>query len=221
MVAESILIEPHYLPSIAVFKHLYAASTIYLSVQGAYKRQSYRNRTYILTSQGLQPLIVPILKSSTKGAYAKVAIDYSRPWYRAHLRALEVTYHQAPYYDALQSLLVPIFLAKPTYLVDFNRQLLQACFGLLPLARSIVCTTNAEAATERRDRLDARDAFSPKGPPSTLACNTSLPGYAPRFSSMCSPKLSIVDLLCMQGPYAHRVLASPEGSPLQSLGSAE
>lgn len=207
MLAESILIEPHYLPTIAVFKHLYAASTIYLSVQAAYKRQSYRNRTYILTLQGLQPLIVPVLKASTKGAYDKVAIDYSRPWHRAHLRALEMAYHQTPYYDALRSLIEPIFLEKPTYLCHFNRQLLQACFALLPLTKPILFTTHEQAGKGLVYGLDAREAFLPKGSCSSLALNTLLPPYAPRGATMVSPKLSIVDLLCMQGPYAHNILA--------------
>ena len=203
MSIQTLIIEPHYLPSIAVFQQLYDVSHIHFETYGRYQRQTYCNRAYILTRQGLQKLVVPVVHLTRNGLYKDVKIDYCTPWIRRHIKTLETSYNQTPYYATLSNLFYPVFSKKPLYLLDLNLQLIEACCTLLQISPTISLSKSWNDLPYDSITKDFRNLFTPK---KRLPFPMVLSAYTQRFEANLSPKLSIIDLLASQGPYAHQIL---------------
>lgn len=201
MIEKSIGLVPYYLPTVGCFRALYRAEEIYWVVDGAYEKQSYRNRTYVLMASGLYPLIIPIRHVGRQQLYQETKIDYSVPWMRRHLRTMATAYGQSPYYAALAEVLVPIFQQEFTFLCELNMALLEGCFHFLQMKKPSRLVAG-DRLLSLPETFDARGLWHPKKPSSSF----SLPDYQKLFRCDYPEKLSILDLLAMQGPYAHGLL---------------
>lgn len=194
---------PYYFPPIVWFKKAFEADQIILECCGGYQKQSYQNRCYVLTAQGLHKLIIPVQHATIHGIYKEVKPDYSVPWVRQHIRTLTTAYNQTPFYGALADMLHPVLLKKPTYLCDLNMALLEVCFSFLQCQKKMLASTKYQAILPK-DTLDARVLFHPKK--LTPAQSNVALHYPQLFSGSCAPQLSIIDILCSQGPRAHTML---------------
>lgn len=202
MIEQNIGLVPHYLPTVGCFRALYRAAEIYWVVDGTYEKQSYRNRAYVLMADGLYPLIIPIQHVGRKQLYKETKIDYSVSWVRRHLRTMATAYGQSPYYGALAEILVPIFQQQPTFLCDLNMALLNGCFHFLQMKKTIRLV-EGDKLPALPATFDARGLWHPK---KATPLSTPLPDYQKLFLCNHPEKLSILDLLAMQGPYAHGLL---------------
>ncbi len=200
----ALLIEPHYLPTITYLQHVYHTPRTTLEIHHQYQKQTYQNRCYILTSQGLQKLIIPIQHNSIHTTYKNVKVDYSTPWIAQHIKAIATAYSQTPYYTTLADLIHPILLKKPTYLLEVNKAILTAILKFLQLKKEIT-TTNTYEPIPPSNICDFRHKLHPK---KTIPF-TPIPTYPQRFSATASPQLSILDLLCSQGPDTLTLLEKP------------
>ena len=68
------LIEPHYLPSVSYMQQLYNAPSYCFEVWSKYVPQRYTNRCYLLASQGIQKLVVPIEHDAPRKALCETKI---------------------------------------------------------------------------------------------------------------------------------------------------
>ena len=194
--------ELHYFPSFHVFKQLYLAESITLDLHTHYQKQSYQSRCYIATSQGLQALVIPVQRSTRRGYYKDVAIDYTTDWTKKQAHALATAYGKTPYYRFWWDMVQPIFAQKPKLLWELSLALLERCFAFLSMEKNIVLsTTSSHAQLALAEMRDLRHLFHPKKP-HPLA--PTIPHYAQRFAPVHHACLSIVDVLCMHGPYACR-----------------
>ena len=188
--ADTVLIEPHYFPSIPCFQAIYKANTLILAGEGHYQKQSYQNRCYLSSPQGFQKLIIPVVHKSYNNPYANVSIAYETPWVRQHLRTLATLYGQTPYYTFVADIITPLLISKPRYLYDLNSALIKACFALLQKPIEIITPHN----------------HAQELPANTLTLSYH---YHPKKQGLTpSDRCSIIDLLCKQGPYAHQYLAT-------------
>lgn len=200
----TLLIDLHYLPSLEYFACLFPYNTIRLEAQESYHKQTYRNRCYVLTSQKVDRLTVPVCKGNSKLPYKIMEIDYSQPWEDLHWRALCTAYGKAPYFKYFADYFHAVFLRRYTYLFDLNLALLKTSLMLLQLEKKIELSEHYEKESVGHS-VDARYSIHPQN--RLGSSNYYHPvQYQQVFGKVCHPNLSIIDLLFCEGHNARTVL---------------
>lgn len=197
-----LLLTPHYLLPLASLPYLRQSSNICIDIHSFYEKQTFQNRSYINTSQGIQKLIIPIQHSGKKQRYCDVKIDYTTPWATQHIRTFSTVYGKAPFYHAVADLLFPLLEKKPPFLLDLSLSTLQIILRFLDLTPKITLTQDYLADTPA-DTLDIRAYFHPK---KKSKSHFPLPSYHSLFAHPIVPHLSSIDLLFCEGLYASTLL---------------
>ena len=208
MGSETLLIDLHFLPSLEYFCALQRFKNIQLEKYEHYVKQSYRNRCYINTSQGVELVNIPLTGKHGKVSYADVRIDYSTRWQNTFCRTIESAYRNSPFYEHYSDELFKIIYSNKSSIFDFNVDLLSYCLKSLKWERTLSMTTQYEKV--------ANDAFSDMRSSITTR-NTYIDRmifrpspYYQVFGSSFEENLSILDLLFCTGPEAGRVLSESQ-----------
>jgi hypothetical protein len=101
--------QPHYLPWLGYFGKILRSDVFVILDNVQYKKREFQNRNQIKTPSGPAWLTVPVI---THGHYEQmtgdVRIDPTDNWRAKHLRAIEMSYGKAPffnkYYQSLEAL---------------------------------------------------------------------------------------------------------------------
>lgn len=97
-----------------------------------YVKRSERNRTEIVTPTGGMVLSVPLIKANRpRTPMQKIRIDNSKRWQHQHWVAILSAYRSSPYFDYIADRIKPIYEREWEYLIDLNREILQAEFDIL------------------------------------------------------------------------------------------
>jgi hypothetical protein len=199
-----ILIEPHFLPSIEYFCALTPATRVEWEVSEHYVKQSYRNRCYINTAQGIRPLIIPLTQKHGKVLLREVVIDYSIPWQKQLWRTIESAYRKAPFFEHYSDDLKKILFNEPVCLIQLTIPLLSFC--LRELHFSLITSETVTYRPEAEPGVyDLRSLISAKKPHSNRLFYQALPYYQV-FGNTFAANLSVIDLLFCQGPQARHLL---------------
>lgn len=197
---KSALVELHYLPSLEYFCALQQFDMIELEGCEHYVKQSYRNRCYINTAQGVEMLIVPLTAKHGKTLTKDVRIDYSKKWQNNHWRTIESAYRKAPYFEYYFDDLRTILYRNHDFLFDLNLELLSFCLNSIRFAPTLSASVSYEKIPAPHI-FDLRSLISPKKPASER--NLCKPvSYYQVFGSGFVENLSLVDLLFCEGPRA-------------------
>jgi len=148
-----------YFPPVDYLLEMKNADCIFIEAHENYQKQTYRNRATILTGNGLQDLIIPVVRSSGK-LIKEIQIDNSVAWQRNHWKTIESAYNNSPYFLYFRDFFEPFFQKKQNYLFDFNMEILH-------LLRKMFSITNPVFLTEKFDICpinmeNYRDFFLPK-----------------------------------------------------------
>ena len=199
---KKITLSTAYLPPIDFFQAIGDSFFILLEKEEFYQKQSYRNRTCILSANGIQSLTIPIIQNHIKTAIKDVRIDYKMPWQRTHLRSIQAAYNNSPFFLYYQDYIIPFYEKKEVFLFDFNHKLIETICNLLKWNPVFEFTTTYHE-TYPPDIIDLRNAIHPKTSSPTLSSSNTKP-YSQVFSSKFgfTPSLSIIDLLFNEGAYA-------------------
>jgi WbqC-like protein family len=194
------LIETHYLPSIAYFSALQNVNEVLLEKHERFVKQSYRNRTYIVSTQGKEKLIVPLTSKHGKVLITDVRIDYGQKWLNQHWRAIQSAYGKAPFFEYYKEDLETVLFKKTTFLYDLNFELLSMC--LKWLKRDVALRESvAYEGTPSPPILDLRGSISFKNEENLV--NFYRPyRYYQVFGNTFVGNASILDLIFSEGPGA-------------------
>lgn len=189
-----------YLPDIEYITRLLAAGDDYIIDCGEhYIKRSVRNRTRIMTANGVLELTVPVVNANRpRTAMHKMQIDYSKPWQHQHWVAIESAYRSSAYFDFIAERLRPFYTENYTSLVEFNLAILTTLLAFLGYTKPLKTTTEYVVATE--NDVDLR--------PKHRTTEFSTPHYFQLFSDRLpfAENLSILDLLMSEGDYAVSLL---------------
>lgn len=189
-----------YLPDIEYITRLLAAGDDYIIDCGEhYIKRSVRNRTRIMTANGVLDLTVPVVNANRpRTAMHKMQIDYSKPWQHQHWVAIESAYRSSAYFDFIAERLRPFYTENYTSLVEFNLAILTTLLAFLGYTKPLKTTTEYVVATE--NDVDLR--------PKHRTTEFSTPHYFQLFSDRLpfAENLSILDLLMSEGDYATSLL---------------
>lgn len=202
----AIQIESHYLPSIEFFSAIIPFDEIILEVNENFQKQSFRNRCYINTAQGMRMLTVPVVNGHGKVLMKDILLEPGNAWRNVHWRTIESAYRKAPFFDYYYDDLRKIIYENHSHLLEFNRELLSFCLRQISFEKNISATlTYDEAVSE--NIFDCRSVISCKKP------FTDRNFYKPKkyqqvFGNDFVPNLSFIDLLFCEGPRSSEFLLS-------------
>ena len=175
-------------------------SVVQLEACENYKKQSYRNRCYILAGDGPQMLQVPVVHDADM-LITTVRVDYSTPWVLRTERALDTAYETAAYYEYYRDSLFPLLEAQPETLWELNLSLIRWCLERCGIACRLEPTADFAAPDTLAD--DYRYCIHPKRPDTVLSSLGLDKPYYQVFRDRLggyTPGMSILDLLFNEGP---------------------
>ena len=195
------LLSTAYWPNLHYFYYILNYSAITFERFENYQKQSYRNRTQILTANGKLDLSIPIQKLNTKQVIKDVEISYAEKWQINHWRAITSAYKNSPYFDFFEEELIYFYKPNFQFLMDYNLEQLKLILKLLKLKKEFVFTSKYEK--QPLNYYDLRNTIHPKVEfTNDKNVTTSLTvNYYQTFGDKFQfiPNLSILDLLFNKG----------------------
>jgi len=192
----SLLIELHYLPCVHFFSVLSQHETLILEAHETFQKQSYRNRTRILTAQKVDNLHIPVLSGNSHLPIRDIRIDHSQKWRLVHQRAIQSAYGKSPFFEHYAEDILRLYDKPVDFLFDFNLQQLTLCLKLLGWKNKITFTTDYQIHTDysKGTVRDLREHIHPKKPSDVV-----FTPYQQVFGRQFESNLSIIDVLFCEG----------------------
>jgi hypothetical protein len=195
-----IVIESQYLPGILYFSLLESADEIIIDQNENYVRQTYRNRAEILGSNGVINLAVPVERGRSKQLIKETTVDNTSNWQKVHWRGIRSAYGKSPFFEYYADQLAPTYEKRYQYLVDINHDLMSC---LVKMTGLDVQWSYSEGYidAESIEIQDYRSAINPKNR-GEYRGKLSTQVYPQVFGSKFVQGMSLIDLLCCEGPSA-------------------
>ncbi len=156
----SVILSTAYWPNLHYFYYLLNSENVVIENYEHYQKQSFRNRTQILTSNGVHDLTVPVIKKHDKEIINTIEISYAEPWQLKHWRAISNAYRNSPYFEFFEDEIKSIYDYKPQLLLQYNLHQLNVLFKILRVSKTIQLTALFEK--EVSGLLDLRNSIHPK-----------------------------------------------------------
>ena len=173
------------------------AGRVLIEQHETYPRQTYRNRCYIYSANGVIPLSIPVERGSFhKVKLTDIKIDKSRKWQREHIHAIKSAYNSSAFYEFYADTILQPLHGNHDYLIDLNMDILETIASILELDITIEKTSSF--IKEYDDNYaDLRYSLTPKNELAFIPRE-----YFQVFSPThgFKPNLSIIDLLFNMGP---------------------
>ena len=185
---------PHYFGPISCWKQI-INSNILWDVHQNYIKQTYRNRTFIHSANGLQILTVPVKHSKIKFSMLEAKIDNSIAWQKNHWRSIESAYSSSPFFEFYKDSLEKIYIKEYIYLTKFNFDIIKLILEWTDIEMKSELSKDYKIGYE--NSLDLRKNMENK----KYSCSENL-----KYRQVFSDKngflndLSIIDLIFNEGP---------------------
>ena len=128
----SVLLSTAYLAPIQYYCKLLSYDKIYIEHFENYSKQSYRNRSCILSANGPLNISIPVKRGITDKILTKdIQIDNSVRWKSIHLRAIESAYRSSPFFIYYFEDIEFAYNENIDLLVNFNLKLQDIILGFL------------------------------------------------------------------------------------------
>lgn len=186
-----------YFPPISYCMKLKEHCQVTIDLGEHFIKQTQRNRMYILGPNGVQKLIVPLIKWKNNTAVKDLKISYSENWQKLHWKSLEAAYRSSPYFEFYEDQLRKIILdSKFKFLHDLNYESLHFINEKGNLDFTI--SSSMSFVKEVNDMEDNRHL-----PYKDNDKSFSYKNYMQVFgNSDFVSNLSFLDLICNEGPNA-------------------
>ncbi len=207
-----IIVSTSYLPNIQYFTEIYKAEKIFIEIHENFPKQTHRNRTYILSANGIMPLIVPVNKGRSGKIKTKdITINYAENWQKQHFRSIMSAYRSSPFYDFFIDEFAEFFNKKHKFLIDLNFSILLKINKLLQINKEIKFTDDFvknydTSVKDLRFCLDYKKLNN-----NNIKQNPYIQVFSDRFEFM--PNLSIIDLIFNLGNEAKSWLINNQELP--------
>lgn len=188
-----VLISSHYLPLREYVSLFLETDVIYVDENEVWKKQTLRNRTYLLGANGIQTLSIPVVHTcGVKTAIKDIQISYDQEWIRVHKGAIFSAYNTSAFFNYFKDDLFAIYDQQPTHLFDFNQKILQFLLKKLKFKGRLEIYENQDIDADYR-QLDSLKSIQEEN--IILEKYNQVFGYKFEFS----PNLSVLDVLSNVG----------------------
>ncbi|HOY48324.1 MAG TPA: WbqC family protein [Flavobacteriales bacterium] len=192
---QPILLQLNYTPLVDQMALIATGIPAQIESQENYQKQSFRNRCHVLTSQGVLPLVIPVLHNKGEAIrYTEAQTDSKNPWAVQHWRSLVSSYNKSAYFEYYKHHFEAIYLQPNQNLYAFNYSLLGIFCRIFQFE---LPNENKIWEVVPTDTTDLRSLFQPKKINSLVS--------SPYYQTFEMPEgfvanLSCYDLLFNLGP---------------------
>jgi hypothetical protein len=222
--------QPTYLPWLGYFDLIDQVDTFVLLDNVQFEKQSWQHRNRIKTPAGLQWLTVPVLFRGRFGQLINEVEIRDIEFSRNHLRAIELNYRRAPFFDKyFQDLSIRMRTTSScaTLIADLDIRLIEWFMDVLGIQTRLLLSSRLEQPGRRTEllaniceSLGAKQYLSPLGSSAYLLQEIHVllekdldvafqhyehPQYRQLFPPFC-PYASILDLIFNEGERALEIL---------------
>lgn len=186
-----------YFPSVLYCREWFQSENSFLEIHENFPKQTIRNRSEILTGNGVLRLSVPVVhQSGVKIPTHEVKIIQTGSWKTDHWRAIESAYSYAPYFEDYAQDIQKIIFESTGLLLETNLKCLELVAKILD--KPLDFETSSEYLVEVVNDFRNTDFLSKE--------NWNLPSYQQVFSyhKPFTPNLSIIDLIFNEGPFCRK-----------------
>jgi len=152
------LLSTAYWPNLHYFYYVINSETFVIEQFENYQKQSFRNRTQLLTANGKLDLTIPINK--TKQTIKETEISYKENWQLNHWRAITSAYKNSPYFDFFEDEIYFFYNNNFKLLLEYNTEQLKLILKLLKLKKEILFSSDFEKTP--KNYFDFRNTIHPK-----------------------------------------------------------
>jgi hypothetical protein len=228
--------QPTYLPWLGYFDLIDQVDAFVILDSVQFEKQSWQQRNRIKTPTGLQWLTVPVL---FRGRFGQLIHDVEIrdcEFWRNHLRAIELNYRRAPFFeDYFHELSLRFRCSAGSRLVDLNLRLIEWFMSVLGIRTPLFFSSRLGLSGRRTELLakicawlGATEYISPLGSADYLLREIDLlesrsievlfqnyrhPQYVQMFPPFV-PYASILDLIFNEGERSLEIVRSGRRSPL-------
>lgn len=198
-----------YFPPIDFFVAMLNSPMVEIEQHENYIKQSYRNRTKILSSNGILSLSLPVVGGGNGHPIKDIKIDYSSKWVGEHKRALLSAYMSSPFFEYYSDDIFSIIDKKPTFLFDLNLEIIEYIVEAINCGVKYRLTEQYLSAKELDSQtVDYRETIHPKKGSPIFAGDIKQKPYYQVFSQKYGfvSGLSVVDLLFNEGTESYKYL---------------
>lgn len=182
-----------YFGPISYFAELSRAENFLIEAHENFPKQTYRNRCFMMGANGKLRLAIPTKHNGAR-TFKDIEISDEYNWQKEHYKSLVSAYKSSPYFEYYEDDLIPIFEQKEKFLLDLNLKTMEFINSKLKLDLSFNTTESYKIVSEEND---FRNQFNSK-----KESNYEMEPYMQVFDEKFDfePDLSILDLLCNEGP---------------------
>ena len=194
----TVLLSTAYLGTVEYFYFLNRFNSVIIEKHETWPKQTYRNRTVIVTDKGTQVLTVPVKKiNGNHTKTGEIEISRTEKWHLKHWRAIETAYSNSPFFLYYSDDIKEILFSQEKKLVNLNTKLTEKICELLGIDVNIAFSDKFQK-TYPENIPDLRFEISPKKEPAIK----TFPEYIQVFSDKQPfiANASILDLLFCLGP---------------------
>ncbi len=195
-----------YWPNIHYLYYVLNADSICIDLHEHYQKQSYRNRTKILSANGELSLSIPVKKFAEHAPVKAIEISYAEDWQKQHWRSITSAYKNSPYFDFLEDELRSFYDHEYQFLHEYNAEQLKWIIKAFRLKKDI---SSSDAYIEDTTFTDLREEIHPKKAIQDKRVAELLQQpYYQTFSDKMGfvPNLSVLDLIFNEGIKGHQYL---------------
>jgi len=184
-----------YFPPLSYFS-LLKRGEVLIEAHENYQKQSWRNRCNILTANGVESLLVPIVHrdGSFRHPVGEIEIDYSRDWMIRQKRAIDSAYMSSAYFALYRDRVYGILDERPATLWNLDMSLIRFFTEVFDIPFPQTTT----------DFMGQTADIHPKHPDIFYIEKPYFQVFSPKYGFR--PNLSIMDLLFNEGPYGADLL---------------
>lgn len=195
------LLETAYWPNLHYFYYLLNFDQPVIEQHESYHKQSFRNRTQILTANGILDLSIPVKNAGRQCVTKDVEISYTENWHLKHWRAIASAYGNSPYFEFFEEEIRHFYTGQFTSLLDYNLSQLRLIFKLLKVKKEIVLTGAFEKQPQNLIDLRTKIHHNLDFREDPLVKDVLQKPYYQTFENKFpfQPDLSILDLLFNTG----------------------
>ena len=204
----NIYLSSAYLAPIQYYAKFVQGDRIFIEQNENYTKQSYRNRSMIVSANGPIPLSIPVVHSSSEKILTKdIRIADHGNWQHMHWNAIVSAYNSTPFFEYYQDDFYTFYHKKYSLLFDFNEELRILILGLLNIESPVIAYTSDYKTTFQDNALDMRDVIHQKKFLSLDPFFVSIPYYQVFEQKLgFVENMSIVDLLFNMGNESQLIL---------------
>lgn len=197
---KSALVSTEYWGAISFFSEIIKYDQVILESKESFIKQSYRNRTYVDGPNGILMLNLSVNHASPR-QIDRIEINQQEKWGQKHWQALQTSYGSSPFFEAIAADIETLYNTPHQRLWDLNLHSFQLVCKWLRIQPQLKFTK--EWFPENNEAIDLRTRFHPKKKP-----DLTMPPYSQVFDHKTGFKenLSILDLICNEGPAAYDYL---------------